>query len=268
MLFVAVSMNAQKTFEGEIEIHDFVKYSKDRKSTSLWHNSISDCKLIFKGEIMKQIELEDSVTYLYWPDAGYVYVYYPNLKEGVKVKYDYFEKSQSLLFPISLKNESTKRVYNIKPTDEQKTFLGSKCKVYKGTVEDTESFMNYSETSNVEIWMSTEYKMPQVYKVYNYCFTAPGLMMKMEWQHKAQAALLGKNEHCQYSYVTSVKPRTVSDDELMLPNMDNYIISKEGSQWMKMEKKHRKLFVKTQKDKTKDAPQGDVKFNIEEEWNF
>lgn len=267
LFLVAICINAQKTFEGEIAYNNFENYSKMfiKMNKGIIFNGPSEHSIIVKGNVIVEKNNAMHLICYYLTDENHIVMYSDILKRGIRIPYDYVAELQS-----TLSKESTvkgvKRNYNITLQSGQKKHHGVNCKIYAGTIVD-DADVGTPTTYNFEAWVSDKYIMPEGYKILNNMFDSPGLVMKSTYQCSGKLPLLGKMENYIYSYIKSITPRTVSDAEVTVPA--DWVIQDGGQkQW----KQFYKDLVKALKEKNiypgDLPPDAKTNYKLDEEWDF
>lgn len=259
-------------FEGEIVYETYENYSEYilKMPNSICFNGVHKIRLIVKGGKLHVID-ETTGCHSVSNDDNKTFVHYcDHTKKGM----DYSKniESQLMLKPGDITyNNFTSHVKSNTFTKKEKTaiILGHECALYEGCmVRD----MSMDQTYDIKAYVSSDIPASSGYNYNIYGLDIPNIALKWILKYDGGHVGFGVGELSFYieADVIEIKPRTVDNDEFVVPG--DYKISKSSSNPMALMNYYKgvkKALVKLGiKAKDLDQKTSGVHYKTDGQWDF
>lgn len=256
--FVSIVLPAQKkSFEGEFHLTNTVTADKTFRKLYTWIvNGEYRMDIIRRGEDELCAETYQGTTTLILRSQNIVYCWSTLLKKGVKFAYIPYED-----YLKSLHKDFTSTV---KATGETREIFGYICNRYRGAEKATTNVFGAQMTTTQEedYWVCEDYPAEYLGSTY-----LPGMPFYYEENSRVGLPLLGEGSQHQSISVTSIKERSVADNELTPPADIQFTTTDDGYNAMqKLAKEIRKY--KKKHNITDDGVKTEGVGQQQGEWDF
>jgi hypothetical protein len=204
------------------------------------------------------------------PSENKVIIYSDYLKRGQQ--FDYTNYVNTYLGQLSPNDNGgsdsdvkSSRTSTVEKTGKKIDYLGQECEIYKGVVTSTVEFCDPA-VSNIELWVSNKYSIYKSYWSFLYGVQVPGIVTKWSYDQKSKIPLMGTLSSYVASELKEIHERTVSDDEMKVPDGYEIKISSSAFKVLGLYKDNKKYMMKNKIYPTQ--KESDVTYSIDDKWDF
>lgn len=259
LLCFALMAGAQdKFFEGELVYDNFENHSKIvlKLSKGMAYNGKRTVRVLMKGSVVHIIDEVLHFHTLLVPDEKKAIIFSDFLKRGQQFPYDEYVKTYLSQYSIS----KNKVKGTFAKTGETEQVLDHTCDLLKGKVSAS------SVKTDIEAWVTPEYKIHDSYRTVVYGMDIEGLALKWAYKTVGKVPLIGEMRSYVQSELREFTPRQVSDAEMSVP--EGFTIAESTSPFKVLGLyKDTKKYLK-ENGMYPDDMEKEVTYQTEEEWSF
>lgn len=248
-----MTCNAQEYFEGTLKARSYEKHSDIaiKFSKGMLINGARDSELHIKGEKMAAVDHVTNVATIYDVEKNKLYFVFHNIKKALEMPISHFEK---------MKQGSV----SIKPvaTSTYKTISGANCRLYSAEVNTNQNGAQIRMKSDSYVCE----EMPIHPSLAGFNNGLPYVGMKYIIDSNNRAGMIQINSYTAYE-VHEVIRGEVDDAIFVVPADYEIVDGTSNAKMLSVYGENNKVMKKMKKNTTKE-PTEEVKFDINEEWDF
>lgn len=252
-LILATICHAQTYFEGSLIARSYEEHSKMvlKNARGSLCNGARDAILHVKG---KKLAVEDHKTNIYTiynVEDDEMFLVFHNVKKAVKFSCTHFQKM------------TANNTVAPKQTNTYKTLTGHRCRLY--TSEKNQKSGQQTMYARCDTYLSEDLAIDPALAPFASNTKLPFLGMKYVIKSNIKVGVVNVNSYTAYE-VKEVIPCIVGDSLFAVPADYEIVDGTDRAKMLKVYDENLKIVKKSKKEKEK--PIKEIKFDINEEWDF
>lgn len=253
-LMAWAATNAQEYFEGTLKARTFEKHSKNaiKLSQGTLINGARDVELHIKGNCVAVVDHATNIQTIYDLNKKKIYYLFHHTKKAIDM-------------PSSSLEQMMKGALEPQATDEYRQILGMKCRLYSAKKNTKEKGAHINQ--NIQIYICEELPVhPDLAPFVSQNTGLPYLGVKYVVDtNTAVPPLFKMNSYVAYE-INDVQRGAVDESLFTIPADYEVVDGSQNAKMLSVYKENYKILQK--KNKGKEEPAEEIKFDVNEDWDF